>query len=284
MQAAVLGMHRYVKVLIEDGSEIDARDDEGATALLLATAINHFETAEQLLNAGADIDAADIEGATPLTQAAWRGYVKLLKLLIARHASLDPLHGEQKLTPLMNAALAGNLEVAKVLLSGADPTPRRPDGGPPLSSPRRAGFRRTPRRRRGARAPCGPEEPAARRAHGAGCGGPRQRRTVIAELQQAGEADARRRRPHRPHAPRRPRADSALDLLLDAGAQIERRTTAAHRVASSAVASGQPRSSRAAERGANVDASAATARRRSCNASAGTRRDGGSPAGARRRS
>src|SRR5262249_11836409 len=111
MDAAELGMRKYAHTLIADGAEIDLQDDDGATPLILASAANHYETVEELLNAGAKVDIAAKDGSTALSQAAWHGYMKILRLLLTHRAGVEPLVGPQKLTPLMGAATSGNIEV-----------------------------------------------------------------------------------------------------------------------------------------------------------------------------
>src|SRR5262249_19713350 len=141
--AANLGLRRYAKAQIDAGADVNAQDDEGSTPLILAVVGNHSEAAEELLKAGADIDAADHEGSTALTHAAFRGYVKSLGMLVSRHANVDPLRGPQKLTPLMGAASAGNIEVAKLLLAaGADPAKKSSDGHTARQLAESGGFRR----------------------------------------------------------------------------------------------------------------------------------------------
>lgn len=48
-----------IKILLADGVQIDARDDSGATALLVATHVNGIEAARALIEAGADVNAKD---------------------------------------------------------------------------------------------------------------------------------------------------------------------------------------------------------------------------------
>lgn len=64
--AAKFADAEIVQLLISDGAEIDARDDEGRTALFFAQVGS--ETFSCLLAAGADIHAKDNEGNTILIQ------------------------------------------------------------------------------------------------------------------------------------------------------------------------------------------------------------------------
>ena len=143
LNAAMLGLHRYLKRLIADGSELEARDNENCTALILAAANNQSESVQILLDAGADLEATDKEGSTALTHAAWRGHLKLLKMFIARGAKVDTTRGPEKLTPLMGAASTGNLEVVRALLdAGADPNAKSASGKMARDFAEAASYRR----------------------------------------------------------------------------------------------------------------------------------------------
>jgi uncharacterized protein len=48
-----------VRALLEQGAPVDARDDQGATALVRAAYGNHLDVAALLVQAGADVDLAD---------------------------------------------------------------------------------------------------------------------------------------------------------------------------------------------------------------------------------
>jgi ankyrin repeat protein len=56
--------------LLEAGSDLNARDEEGATPLLVAAEFGCLGTVEMLLGRGADIEARDNDGNTPLIASA----------------------------------------------------------------------------------------------------------------------------------------------------------------------------------------------------------------------
>ena len=109
-----------------------------------------------------------------------RGYLKLLKMFIARGAKVDSTRGAEKLTPLMGAAATGNIEVVKALLdAGADPTVKSADGKVARDFAEAANFRRIARLLAEAESQPrdGRSAGRARRAHGPdGRGGEGQRR------------------------------------------------------------------------------------------------------------
>jgi rhodanese-related sulfurtransferase len=102
-------------------AEVDARDKEGATPLMLAARLAPPDLVKELLRAGADIDAVDANG----NQALWLACVgeisDNIQLLI--EAGSDVAHvNDNAATPLMFAASSGRAEaVALLLAAGADP-------------------------------------------------------------------------------------------------------------------------------------------------------------------
>ena len=63
--AAGRGNATEIGTLISEGAKIDARNDLGETALLIATHANHVEEAKKLIEAGGDVNAKDkINGST----------------------------------------------------------------------------------------------------------------------------------------------------------------------------------------------------------------------------
>ena len=118
--AARRGDRDAVRALVGQGADVDARQGDGATALLWAAYRDDADTAGLLLDAGADANAANDLGATPLWAAAGNGRAPLVARLL--DAGADPnaplLSGE---TPLMTAARVGAAEAAGLLLdAGAD--------------------------------------------------------------------------------------------------------------------------------------------------------------------
>jgi len=80
-----------VRLLISNGSEIDARDERGRTPLYMTTEQwgDKLENVNVLLDAGADIDLQDNNGTTPLMNAIFYGYTEVAQTLIRRGAKLD---------------------------------------------------------------------------------------------------------------------------------------------------------------------------------------------------
>src|SRR5579871_4299743 len=75
-----------VKAVLEDGAHVNARDDLGATPLILAAQSDHTATARLLLERGADVNARDKYGMTALMEAARYGHVAAVELLLSHGA------------------------------------------------------------------------------------------------------------------------------------------------------------------------------------------------------
>jgi ankyrin repeat protein len=108
------------RALIDRGAPINARTSANATPLwVAASATGTIEVVKRLLARGADVDAADTRGVTPLNAAASVGNSAVAMLLLARGAAPDAFAsgiGHKNATPLMGAAMNGDLPLARALL------------------------------------------------------------------------------------------------------------------------------------------------------------------------
>ena len=117
---------KCMPTLLAHGSEIDARDSEGATALQRAVWEVNISAVRILIENGANLNIRDEEGLAPLHFAAGtleeeppielqdRASI-ILDLLLENGAEVD-VRDEQGSTPLHHCALASNLQQARVLL------------------------------------------------------------------------------------------------------------------------------------------------------------------------
>ncbi len=90
------GTPEGVKRAIEAGAEVNAKNDNGQTPLMLAIALNQNpEIIKMLLSAGANVNAKDKNGKTPLVYAAtFNQNPEIIKLLL--EAGADPLIADNK--------------------------------------------------------------------------------------------------------------------------------------------------------------------------------------------
>jgi ankyrin repeat protein len=113
-----------VRLLLDRGAELEARDSGGDTALFRAASSGHEEIVDILLSRGADVRTRDTYGATPLQEASSEGHLGVVRLLVQRlrGQGLDDVDQEER-TALWWACQCGHTEVARVLLlAGADHT------------------------------------------------------------------------------------------------------------------------------------------------------------------
>lgn len=115
-----------LRVLLEQGADVNATYQDGATALHWISHWDDLEGADLLIRAGANVSMANDLGATPLWSAAVNGSAAMTRKLL--QAGADPnarlLLGE---TILMQASRTGNPEVVALLIdAGADVNARAP--------------------------------------------------------------------------------------------------------------------------------------------------------------
>jgi ankyrin repeat protein len=118
LAGAARGDTASVSRLLAAGAAVDARDQHGRTALLLATHGNHVEVARLLIAAGGDVNAKDRIQDSPYLYAGAQGRVEILKMTLAAGADLKSTNRYGG-TALIPAAHYGHVEAVKVLLATA---------------------------------------------------------------------------------------------------------------------------------------------------------------------
>ena len=85
-----------VKLLIDKGADVNAKTDDGMTALIVAAENGQADVAKLLIDKGADINVKNPEtdslnnlGFTPLMYAAFWGRMDIVKLLLDKGADLN---------------------------------------------------------------------------------------------------------------------------------------------------------------------------------------------------
>lgn len=103
------------------GLDVDARDEQGASAMLHAAGTGQLELCQALLDRGADLNGCSANGVTPLAAAILAGRNAVIEWLLARGVHRESvLLG--RMTPLALAAACLRLPLVEYLLQrGADP-------------------------------------------------------------------------------------------------------------------------------------------------------------------
>lgn len=121
--AASGGYVNIIRLLLNHGAEINSRTGSklGISPLMLAAMNGHTSAVKLLLDMGSDINAQiETNRNTALTLACFQGRHEVVSLLLDRKANVEH-RAKTGLTPLMEAASGGYIEVGRVLLDkGAD--------------------------------------------------------------------------------------------------------------------------------------------------------------------
>jgi ankyrin repeat protein len=114
------GITGAVPLLLARGAQVDARNEQGLTALMMACWWGHAEIARALIAAGAELEAVNVRGHSPLMIAAGCGHAEAVSVLLAAGAAVNQV-GPMGDTALSAAAWEGQLETARLLIAaGAD--------------------------------------------------------------------------------------------------------------------------------------------------------------------
>ena len=97
-------------------ADIDFRDSNGRTALLLATHQNAVQSAALLIDAGADVNAMDNIQDSPYLYAGAEGRLEILRMTLDNGADLASVNRYGG-TALIPAAHHGHLETVRLLLN-----------------------------------------------------------------------------------------------------------------------------------------------------------------------
>lgn len=105
-----------IRTLLSQGADIEARDDRGRTALLVATHANRIDAAAALIEAGADVNAKDDINDSAYLYAGARGLIEILKLTLTHGADLKSTNRYGG-TALIPAAERGHVEAVELLIA-----------------------------------------------------------------------------------------------------------------------------------------------------------------------
>ena len=120
MIASEKGHFEKIKYLVENGADVNGKDYNNKSALMIASKKGHFELAKYLVENGADVNAKNNQNKTALLLAAEKGHLDIVKYLVDNGANVNAKDSYKK-TALMFASEFGSLEMVKCLVeNGAD--------------------------------------------------------------------------------------------------------------------------------------------------------------------
>ena len=115
-----------VRALLGRKADVNARSDDGSTALLWAAHWNDVAIADLLIRAGANANVANDFGMTALSRACTNGSAPLVQLLLDAGANPNARIATGE-TPIMTCASSGNADAVRVLIArGADVNAKEP--------------------------------------------------------------------------------------------------------------------------------------------------------------
>jgi ankyrin repeat protein len=123
MLSAFGGHTRIAELLVDNGADVGLTDQGGFNALMLACecATASLRLVRRLVEAGADVNALSGRKSTALMAAAKIGHPAIVEYLVSAGADLDARNADHNITALIWAANGGHLPIVRFLLSkGAD--------------------------------------------------------------------------------------------------------------------------------------------------------------------
>lgn len=110
-----------VQKYLNMGVDVDSEDDQGNSALFVASLLGHIEVVQELLSRNAAVDKPNKKGLTPLIVAAHKGHLDVVETLIrVGHADVHKRFSKSDTTALMFACTHNkNADISKALLDAS---------------------------------------------------------------------------------------------------------------------------------------------------------------------
>src|SRR5881227_1524537 len=117
VRAVTIQRDSLIELCLIDHVDPNGHDAQGRTPLLIATSQEDWKTARRLVDADARVDLADKNGFTPLMAAAMRGNLEMFRLFLVRTANLHAEAPTNDGRDLLGMALdGGNPEIIDTVL------------------------------------------------------------------------------------------------------------------------------------------------------------------------
>jgi ankyrin repeat protein len=100
--------------LLEEGADVNARDNDGRTALMEACDAGFLDVVKLLLQKGAEVNAQDRYGWTALMEASYKGHLPVVTLLLEKKADVNA-RGKAGETALALASKKSHSKVVQIL-------------------------------------------------------------------------------------------------------------------------------------------------------------------------
>lgn len=122
VRAVTIQRESLIDLYLMERVDPNGRDAQGRTPLLIAMSQQDWKTAQRLLDAGALVDVADQNGFTPLMAAAMHGNVSMFQLLLSRTTNFHPEVSTTDGHDLLGLALdGGNPEIINTVIDRLPP-------------------------------------------------------------------------------------------------------------------------------------------------------------------
>jgi ankyrin repeat protein len=131
IDASEKGHKDIVEMLLSSKADVEARNPDGQTSLIIAASNGDEDTVKALLST-ADVEAKSKLGYTALMEAAIYGHADMVELLINVGKADVEARSNSDYTPLMVAARSGREEIVARLLGRADIEAKSTTGWTPL--------------------------------------------------------------------------------------------------------------------------------------------------------
>jgi ankyrin repeat protein len=103
-----------IRKLLKDGADVNARDSNGVTALIIAARWGRDDICSLLISKGADVNAKTDHGMTPLMAAAYYGHTQTCAFLLEKGADMNEISKNGR-NAFMYAVWADKKETAEFL-------------------------------------------------------------------------------------------------------------------------------------------------------------------------